>query len=168
VILILVVGWMGDLRAQEPAGDDAGFVLHIQHSVTTSKSGFPQYLYMYHVLDGADSTAGARALSGNISLENHSANFSEVLWLLAYWEGKCPVDDLSLKGASFIWSDILKNSSQSTSNLRVDLSVSASVADDGLRRFRFRQRTGGGWRSNDVCGSGPDLRAVELRCESRR
>ena len=39
----------------------------------------------------------------------------------AYWEGKCPVDDQSLNGASFIWSDILKNPSQSTSNFSVDL-----------------------------------------------
>ena len=96
-------------------------VLHIQHSVSTSKTGFPQYIYMYHVLDGAKSTAEARALSGTISLKNDSPNFSEVLWLLAYWQGKCPVNDQKLIGANFIWSDILKNPSQSDSKFRVDL-----------------------------------------------
>jgi hypothetical protein len=88
--------------------------------VTTSKPGFPQFLYMYHMLDGTKSAA-AQALTGNISLENYTSNFSEVLWLLAYWEGKCPVADKSLRGANFIWSDILKNPSQSVSEFRVDL-----------------------------------------------
>src|SRR5580658_3051908 len=78
-------------------------VLHIQQSVTTSKTGFPQFIFMYQVLDGAKSAASARGLTGNISLENYSANFSEVLWLLAYWEGQCPKNDQSLKGANFIW-----------------------------------------------------------------
>jgi hypothetical protein len=69
-----------------PVGaEDAGqsSVLQIQQSVTTSQTGFPQFLYMYHVLDGAKSTAEAHALTGTISLENYSSNFSEVLWLLA-------------------------------------------------------------------------------------
>ena len=74
-----------DLWGQENAGQPS--VLHIQRSVTTSKTGFPQFLYMYHVLDGAKSTAEARALTGTISLQNYSSNFSEVLWLLVYWEG---------------------------------------------------------------------------------
>jgi hypothetical protein len=108
-----------DLWGQENAGTAS--VLHIRHSVTTSKPGFPQFLYMYHVLDGAKSAAAAQALTGTISLENYSSNFSEVLWLLAYWEGKCPVADKSLRGANFIWSDILKNPSQSVSEFRVDL-----------------------------------------------
>jgi hypothetical protein len=118
-IFVLIGRGMCDLWAQENVR--APSVLHIRHSVTTSKTGFPQYLYMYHVLDGARSTAEARALSGNISLENHSPNFSEVLWLLAYWTGSCPVNDQSLTGANFIWSDILKNPSQSVSMFRVDL-----------------------------------------------
>ena len=59
-------------------------VLHIQHSVTTSQLNFPSYLYMYHGLGGAKSTAEAQTLTGTISLENHSPNFSEVLWLLLY------------------------------------------------------------------------------------
>ena len=71
----------------------------IQHSVTTSKTGFPQSLYMYHSLDGANSPAEIHALSGTISLKNHSSNFSEVLWTLAYWKGECPENDVNLKGA---------------------------------------------------------------------
>jgi hypothetical protein len=118
-ILFLVGLGNRDLWGQENA--EMASVLHIQQSVTTSKPGFPQFLYMYRVLDGAKSAASAQALSGNISLENSSANFSEVLWLLAYWEGKCPKNDQSLKGANFIWSDILKNPSQSVAQLRVDL-----------------------------------------------
>jgi hypothetical protein len=42
-------------------------VLHIRHSVTTSKTGFPQSLYMYHVLEGAKSPAEARALEVSVS-----------------------------------------------------------------------------------------------------
>jgi len=110
---------MCDLWAQDNTG--FGYVLHIQHSVSTAKTGFPQYLYMYHELDGAQSPAEAQALKGSISIENHSPNFSEVLWLLAYWQGKCPVDDQSLTGANFLWSDILKNPSQSLSKFPVDL-----------------------------------------------
>jgi len=118
-IFMLVGAGMCDLWGQENAGDAS--VLHIRHSVTTSKPGFPQFLYMYHVLEGAKSPAGARALTGKISLKNYSPNFSEVLWLLAYWEGGCPVDDQSLRGANFFWSDILKNPSQSASEFQVDL-----------------------------------------------
>lgn len=96
-------------------------VLRIQHSVTTAKTGFPQFLYMYHVLNGAKSTAEAQALTGTISIENFSPDFSEVLWLLAYWQGTCPAHDQSLAGANFLWSDILKNPSQSTSSFPVNL-----------------------------------------------
>jgi len=118
-MLVLVGLGKCDLWGQENPGMPS--VLHIQHSVTTSKTGFPQFLYMYRVLDGAKSAASAQALTGNISLENYSSNFSEVLWLLAYWEGECPANDQSLEGASFLWSDILKNPSRSASQLRVDL-----------------------------------------------
>jgi hypothetical protein len=96
-------------------------VLHIQHSATTWQTGFPQFLYMYHLLDGANSPAAAEALSGTISIKNDSANFSEVLWLLIYWRGQCPANDQSLAGANYLWSDILKNPSASVSDLRVDL-----------------------------------------------
>jgi hypothetical protein len=118
--VLIPVGWgKCDLWGQENTGQPS--VLHIQHSETVSKTGFPQFLFMYRVLDGAQSPAEAMALTGTISLKNFSPNFSEVLWLLAYWQGKCPVDDHSLSGANFLWSDILKNPSQSTSNFPVNL-----------------------------------------------
>ena len=96
-------------------------VLHIHPSVTTSQNNFPKFLYMYHVLDGAKSSAEAQALTGTISLENHSPNFSEVLWVLVYWQGTCPAHDINLTNANFMWSDILKNPSQSGSKFDVDL-----------------------------------------------
>ncbi len=135
-VVLISIGWGScDLWAQESAGQPS--ILHIQHSVTTSKTGFPQFLYMYQVLDGAKSTAEARALKGTISLENYSSNFSEVLWLLAYWQGKCPVDDQSLAGANFIWSDILKNPSQSTSNFPVNLNFRHPLPMTGCIGFIF-------------------------------
>jgi len=82
LVAVLIPAGLGkcDLWGLDDAGQPS--VLHTQHSVTTSKPGFPQFLYMYHVLDGAKSTAEARALTGKISLKNYSSNFSEVLWLL--------------------------------------------------------------------------------------
>ena len=124
-----------DLWGQQ--GTEQPSVLNIQHSVTTSKLGFPQFLYMYHLLDGVNSTAEARALTGTISLQNYSSNFSEVLWLLAYWQGECPVDDQSLAGANFIWSDILKNPSQSVSNLPVNLHFPHPLPITGCIGFVF-------------------------------
>jgi hypothetical protein len=118
--ILISAGWATcSLWAQESPATSS--VLHIQHSATTSQTGFPQFLYMYHLLDGAKSPAEAWELTGKISLENYSPNFSEVLWLLAYWEGECPIDDQSLTGANFIWSDILKNPSESVSEFPVDL-----------------------------------------------
>lgn len=103
------------------SGNARSHLLHIQHTETTSKIGFPQYMYMYHVLDGADSSGEVQALKGAISLVNHGSEFSEVLWLLAYWQGECPVSDPSLAGANFIWSDIQKNPTKSEVTLAVDL-----------------------------------------------
>jgi len=134
-ILLLVGAEMCDLWGQESAGDPS--VLHIRHSVTVSQPGFPQFLYMYHVLDGAKSPAAARALMGKITLENYTPNFSEVLWVLAYWEGKCPVDDQSLTGANFFWSDILKNPWQSVSEYRVDLHFPSPLPMTGCVGFVF-------------------------------
>jgi hypothetical protein len=135
-VVLIPAGWgTCDLLGQENVGQAS--VLHIQHSVTTSRTGFPQFLYMYHVLDGAKSAASARALTGKISLENHSPNFSEVLWLLAYWEGKCPVNDQNLTGANFIWSDILKNPLQSTSNFPVNLHFPNALPMTGCAGFVF-------------------------------
>jgi hypothetical protein len=134
-ILFLAISGNCNLWAQENA--ETPSVLHIQHSVTTSKTGFPQFLYMYKVLDGAKSAASAEALTGNISLENYSSNFSEVLWLIAYWQGKCPVNDQSLTGASFLWSDILKNPSQSVSQLPVNLHFPHPLPMTGCIGFVF-------------------------------
>jgi hypothetical protein len=132
---ILIIGGVCGLWAQESATNSS--VLHIERSVTTSKTGFPQFLYMYHVLDGAKSAAQAQALTGTISLKNYSSNFSEVLWLLAYWNGKCPVNDQSLQGANFIWSDILKNPSRSLSNFDVDLHFPHPLPMTGCVGFVF-------------------------------
>jgi hypothetical protein len=49
-LLLLVILGRCDLWGQENAGLPS--VLHIEHSVTTSKAGFPQFLDMYRVLDG--------------------------------------------------------------------------------------------------------------------
>ena len=121
ILVAATVHLLSSLVGAQSVSSDGPSLLHIQHSVTTRKTGFPQFLYMYHVLDGAKSKAEARSLSGTISLKNDSPNFSEVLWLVAYWEGTCPVNDQSLAGANFLWSDILKNPWQSDSKFRVDL-----------------------------------------------
>jgi hypothetical protein len=136
VAVLISTGWgQCNLWGQENAVLPS--VLHIRHSETVSKSGFPQFLSMYRVLDGANSTAEAMALAGTISLKNDSPNFSEVLWLLAYWQGKCPVDDHSLAGANFIWGDILKNPSQSTSNFPVNLTFPHPLPMTGCVGFVF-------------------------------
>lgn len=136
--VLISMGWgKYDLWGQANANAGQPSVLHIQRSVTTRKTGFPQFLYMYHVLDGASSTGEARALTGTISLQNYSSNFSEVLWLLAYWQGKCPVDDQSLAGANFIWSAILKNPSQLTSNFPVNLDFPHPLPMTGCIGFAF-------------------------------
>lgn len=111
-----------NLQAQESA--IAASVLHIQQTQTISQgsqNGFPTYLAMYHVLDGAKSPAEALSLMGTISLKNHDPTFSEVLWILAYWQGKCPAHDINLSEAISLWSDILKNPSQSYSTFTVNL-----------------------------------------------
>jgi hypothetical protein len=133
-VLVSMVWGKCDLWGQDA---ESPSTLHIQHSVTTSQTGFPQFLYMYHLLDGAKSTAEVRAITGTISLTNNSANFSEVLWLVAYWQGKCPVDDQSLAGANFIWSDILKNPSQSTSDFPVNLDFPHPLPMTGCVGFVF-------------------------------
>jgi hypothetical protein len=111
-----------NLQAQESAIQTS--VLHIQQTQTTSQgsqNGFPTFLAMYHVLDGAKSPAEALSLTGTISLKNYGPRFSEVLWILTYWQGKCPVHDITLSEATMLWSDILKNPSQSDSTFTVNL-----------------------------------------------
>jgi hypothetical protein len=125
--IIAMVWGDGNLWAQAPTSS----VLHIQQSVTTSKIGFPQYIDMYKVLDGARSQAEMLSLNGTLLLENQTANFSEVLWLLAYWQDRCPANDQSLTGANFIWTDIVKNPSQSTSQVQVNLTFPDPVPMTG-------------------------------------
>jgi hypothetical protein len=109
-----------DLQAQEGATQPA--ILHIQQSTTTARPNFPTFLGMYHVLNGANSPAQASALRGTLSLKNYDPTFSEVLFLIVYWQGTCPADDINLtQAAGIIWSDILKNPSQSDSTLTVNL-----------------------------------------------
>jgi hypothetical protein len=64
-----------DLWGQEGAAQPS--VLHIKLSTTTSEPGFPVFLGMYHVLDGASSPAEMRALTGTISMKNFDPTFSD-------------------------------------------------------------------------------------------
>ena len=119
-LIIFAGSGVSDLRAQE--GTVAPSVLHIVQSQTTSQPGFPTYLAMYHVLDGAKSPTEAVALNGTISLKNYDPTFSEILWILVYWQGTCPANDINLtQAAGIIWSDILKNPSRSDSTFHVNL-----------------------------------------------
>jgi hypothetical protein len=119
--VFIAVGWgKCDVWGQENA--PAPSVLHVRQSQTTSKPGFPTFLAMYHVLDGARSPAEALSLTGTISLKNFDPKFSEVLFLIVDWQGTCPADDINLtQAAGIIWSDILKNPSQSDSTLTVNV-----------------------------------------------
>jgi hypothetical protein len=146
--------WSGD-------GDRDHRVLHIQRTATTSQIGFPQYMYMYHVLEGADSNGEARALSGTISLKNHSSEFSEVLWLLAYWTGECPASDPSLAGANIIWSEIQKNPTKSEVTLPVELRFPNSLPMTGCVALVF---AGGPL----VEGAGAVTMSADLNLEYRR
>ena len=119
-IFILTSWGKSDLWAQEDAAEPS--VLHIQQSTTTAQPLSPTFLAMYQVLDGAKSPAEALSLTGTISLKNFAPNMSQVLWLLVYWQGECPAHDINLsKAAGFLWSDIVKNPSQSDSTFPVNL-----------------------------------------------
>jgi hypothetical protein len=137
VLLTAIFIFVGnfDARGQEDSSNSR--VLHIQRSVTTSQTGFPQYIFLYRLLADANFTGEAQALSGTISLKNTTPNFSEVLWLLAYWAGPCPANDQSLSGASFIWSDILKNPSQSNSKFPVNLQFASPLPITGCFALVF-------------------------------
>jgi hypothetical protein len=112
-----------DLLGQDDAVKPS--VLHIQQTRTTSQgsqNGFPTFLAMYHVLGGANSSVDMVGLNGTISLKNYDPTFSEVLWQLVYWQGECPVHDINLtQAAGTLWSDIIKNPSQSESSFPVNL-----------------------------------------------
>jgi hypothetical protein len=150
---ILMVACLGisDLRAQESAAGSS--VLHMEQSTTTSvpstsPTGFPTFLGMYHVLDGAKSPVEALSLTGTISLKNFDPKFSEVLWVLVYWQGECPAHDLSLsKAAGIVWTDILKNPSQSDSTFTVNLDFPYPVPMTGCVDLYY---TGGALISGKV------------------
>jgi len=125
---VCVVFLIAGLRASNLQGQEIAIqpnVLHIAQSKTVSEgsqNGFPTFLAVYKVLDSVNSPAEALSLTGTLSLKNATPTFSEVLWLLVYYQGKCPADtDLSLTNATVIWSDILKNPSQSDSSFLVNL-----------------------------------------------
>jgi hypothetical protein len=111
------------------------FVLHIVQSQTTSQGsqqGFPTFLGVYKVLEGVKSPAEALSLTGTLSLKNYTPTFSEVLWVLVYYQGKCPADtDLSLNGATIIWQEIQKNPSQTDSNFNVNFSFAKPLPMTG-------------------------------------
>ena len=118
--VLMSIGWgKCDLWGQEKAPEPS--VLHMQKSTTTSQPNFPAFLGMYQVADGAKSPVEALALTGTLSLKNYDPTFSEVLFLIVYWQGTCPADDINLtQAAGIIWSDILKNPSLSDSTLSVN------------------------------------------------
>ena len=110
-------------------------VLHIVQTQTTSQpstQGWPTFLATYHVLDGAKSPAEAVSLTGTLSLKNYTPTFSEVLWLLVYWQGECPVHDINLTQISaIIWTDIIKNPSQSESTFPLNLTFPQGLPMSG-------------------------------------
>jgi hypothetical protein len=129
-ILVLTKWGAGNLWAQESATAPA--VLHIQQTTTTSAPLSPTFLTMYHVLDSAKSPAEALALTGTISLKNFSPNFSQILWLLVYWQGECPAHDINLAHSpGILWSDIIKNPSQSTTTFPINLAFPNPVPITG-------------------------------------
>lgn len=125
------------LEPHDPDARNDHRVLEIRHSFTTAQIGFPQSLFMYHLLDGVESRGAVRALKGTLSLDNHGAEFSEVLWVLAYWKGQCPPDDQSLTGANVIWTEIQKNPTKSLSKLPVDLHFPHPLPMTGCLGFIF-------------------------------
>lgn len=123
IVFIFVGLAISNLQAQEKS--IAPSVLHMTQTQTVTQSsvnGWPTFLAMYHVLDGANSSANVLALKGTLSLKNYDPTFSEVLWLLVYWQGECPANDITLsQAAGIFWADIVKNPSQSDSSFPVDL-----------------------------------------------
>src|SRR6185437_7075279 len=130
---------MSNLQAQQIAIQPS--VLHIVQTQTTSQgsqNGWPTFLAMYHLLDGAKSSANISALKGTLSLKNYDPTFSEVLWLLVYWQGECPVHDINLtQAAGVLWSDIVKNPTQSDSSVAVNLVFPHSAPTTGCIGLYF-------------------------------
>jgi len=128
IVMFMAVLILASLGKCELWGQESGVapaVLHIQQTQTTSQgsqNGFPTFLAMYHALDGAKSPVNIVGLSGTLSLKNYDPTFGEVLWQLYYWKGACPAHDINLTQiAGILWSDIIKNPTQSESTFPVNL-----------------------------------------------
>ena len=132
-MFMFVVMGISNVCAQD--GSSQPSVLHIQQTQTVSggsQHGFPTFLAMYRVLNGAKSPTNVLALKGTLSLTNDYPTFSEVLWLLVYWQGECPVHDITLsKAAGTLWTDIIKNPAQSNSEFAVNLKFPNPVPTTG-------------------------------------
>lgn len=127
------------LQAQETASKP--WVLHIVQTQTTAPpttGEVPTFLATYHVLDGAKSPANLLALKGTLSMKNDSLNFSQVLWVLVYWQGECPTHDINLeKIAGYLWLDITKNVTQSDSEFPVNLQFPHPIPATGCIGFYY-------------------------------
>lgn len=114
-------------------------VLHIQQAQNTSSlTPNPTFLYTYQVLNNAASPVNILSLKGTLSVNNDSPNFSQVLWVLVYWQGACPAHDIALtKIAGYLWLDITKNPSQSNSSFPVNLVFPNPLAATGCIGFYY-------------------------------
>lgn len=124
LLAIFMLLHFGECNLWAQGGTGQASVLHIRQSKTTEPpdGSVPTFLATYRVLDGAKSAANLLALKGTLSMNNDSPNFSQVLWVLVYWKGGCPVHDIELKDiAGYLWLDITKNPSQSNSSFPVNL-----------------------------------------------
>jgi hypothetical protein len=130
---------ISNLRAQETALNPS--VLHIVQTQTTAPpttGQVPTFLATYHLLNGATSPTNLLALKGTLSMNNDSQNFSQVLWVLVYWQGECPANDINLeKIAGFLWFDITKNVTQSDSKFSVDLQFPHPIPATGCLGFYY-------------------------------
>lgn len=126
--VVLFFGCEISLMAQ--SGASQPLVLHMAQSQTTAH--MPTYLATYRVLNSAQSQVNLLALKGTLTLNNSDPTFSEVLWLLVYWQGACPAHDITLSTiAGVLWSDIVKNPSQSESTFPVNLRFPNPIAATG-------------------------------------
>jgi hypothetical protein len=138
--LLVLVATLVPLMAwgQDSAGKPS--VLHIVQTQTTGvpRKNVPTFLATYRVLDGAKSPMNLLALKGTLSMKNDSQNFSQVLWVLVYWQGECPAHDIGLKKiAGYLWLDITKNVSQTDSKFPVDLRFPSPIAATGCIGFYY-------------------------------
>jgi hypothetical protein len=138
-IFIFVRLGISDLQAQQSAVPPS--VLHIVQTQTTAPpttGEVPTFLTTYHVLNGAKSPANLLALKGTLSMKNDSQNFSQVLWVLVYWQGECPTHDIDLAQiAGYLWLDITKNVTKSDLTFPVDLQFPNPIPATGCIGFYY-------------------------------